>query len=160
MNFFMELSKTFFKITLSALEAEMCRFVMLQLTWNTLYLGNKFGNKFSDSWIKYSSPLVMWGSRSMTFTNIGPNLLRVIAWIGLRDYVPKYFFLRISKHRHFWTCWFQICNSFCFIMSGRLSKKSPKFNWRSSLSRELYTHFFRRLSAASLSVAFLAFQEL
>ena len=40
--------------------------------------------------------------------------------------------MRFSKYRYFWTCWFQICNSFCSIMSGRLSKKSPKFNWRSS----------------------------
>ena len=36
----MELSKTFFKIILSALEAEIYRFVILHLIWKTLHLKN------------------------------------------------------------------------------------------------------------------------
>ena len=51
---FKNLFKTFFRLKLSLLEAEFCRFLLLQLTWNTLYIwchlkGHQYSTRRCDN---------------------------------------------------------------------------------------------------------------
>ena len=57
---FKDLFKTFFRLKLSLLEAKLCRFLLLQLTWNTLYYpAHKYVNEqIMSKLLKASSDLI------------------------------------------------------------------------------------------------------
>ena len=65
---FKDLFKTFFRLKLSLLEAKLCRFLLLQLTWNTLYTTDQEKNRklFFNFWTSVPLrinffPIFAWG---------------------------------------------------------------------------------------------------